>query len=174
VSLRERIRRTKTQRAAEGYLELGMASHALESLSRLGDPAGFDGHGLYLWGEALRTLQRYEEALVPLAQAAKLVPENLHVWFALGWCYKRTGQIDEAIRALERVLTIDPSEALANYNLACYCSLAGRKDRALEHLSRALSIDPDYRRLIDGEPDFNPIRCDPQFQALCAGSEALG
>lgn len=172
VSLKKRIRQTKIQRAAEGYLELGMARHALDTLARLGDPAGFDAPTLYLWGEALRAMERYEEAVEPLRHAARLAPENLHVWFALGWCYKRTGQIHLAIRSLERVLAVDPAEALVHYNLACYWSLAGNKRRALDFLSRALEIDPDYRRLIDAEPDFNPIRSDPQFQALCTASEA--
>ena len=172
MSCRDRIRQAKIQRAAEGYLELGMPRHALEMLARLGDPTGFDGHALYLWGEALRAMERYQEALVPLKQAAQLAPENAHVWFALGWCYKRTGQINLAIRSLERVLATQPAEALVHYNLACYWSLAGDKHRALECLSRALEIDPDYRRLIDDEPDFNSLRSDPQFQALCAGSGA--
>jgi tetratricopeptide (TPR) repeat protein len=172
VSLKKRIRHTKIQRAAEGYLELGMAQHALDTLARLGDPAGLDAHTLYLRGEALRAMERYQEAVLALRQAARLAPENLHVWFALGWCYKRTGQIHLAIRSLERVLAVDAAEARVHYNLACYWSLAGNKGRALEFLSRALGIDPDYRRLIDGEPDFNPIRSDPQFQALCAASGA--
>lgn len=165
---RDRIRETKIQRAAEGYLELGMPQHALDTLARLDDPAGSDGHPLYLRGEALRAMERYGEALVPLIQAARLEPENLHVWFALGWCYKRTGQITLAIRALERVVAAEPGEALGHYNLACYWSLAGNKRRALEYLAQALEIDPDYRRLIDDEPDFAPIRSDPQFQAICA------
>jgi tetratricopeptide (TPR) repeat protein len=174
VSLRNRIRQAKIQRAAEGYLELGMPQHALETLARLGDPTGFDGHGLYLWGEALRAMERYREAVVPLTQAAEVAPENVHVWFALGWCYKRTGQINLAIHSLERVLAVEPSEALAHYNLACYWSLAGGRRRALEYLSRALQLDPDYRHLIDDEPDFDPIRSDPQFQALCAAPETAG
>ena len=172
MSLKKRIRQTKIQRAAEGYLELGMAQHALDTLARLGDPAGLDARSLYLRGEALRAMERYQEAVLALRQAARLAPENLHVWFALGWCYKRTGQIHLAIRSLERVLAVDPAEARVHYNLACYWSLAGNKGRALEFLSRALGIDPDYRRLIDGEPDFNPIRSDPKFQALCAASGA--
>ncbi len=149
-----------------------MPQHALDTLAELGDPAGLDGHALYLWGEALRSMDRCREALLPLMAAAKLAPENVHVWFALGWCYKRTGRIDLAIRSLERVLAAEPAEALVHYNLACYWSLAGDKHRALEFLSQALEIDPDYRRLIDDEPDFDPVRCDPRFQALCAESGA--
>jgi Flp pilus assembly protein TadD len=172
VSLKTRIRQTKIQRAAEGYLELGMAQHALDALARLGDRAQLDAWSLYLQGEALRAMERYEEALLPLRQATRLAPENLHLWFALGWCYKRVGRIHLAIRSLEQVLAVDPAEALVHYNLACYWSLAGNKQRALQYLSRALQLDPDYRRRIDAETDFDPIRSDPQFQALCAASGA--
>jgi tetratricopeptide (TPR) repeat protein len=172
VSLKDRIRRTKIQRAAEGYLELGMPQQALETLARLGEPAAFDGHALYLRGEALRAMERYHEALLPLTEAAKVAPENVHVCFALGWCYKRTGQIHLAIRSLERALATQPAEPLVHYNLACYWSLAGSKQRALQFLAQALEMDPNFRGLIDGESDFDPIRSDPQFQALCASSGA--
>lgn len=171
---KSRIRRTKIQREAEGYLELGMPQHALDTLARLGAPDACDTHALYLWGEALRGMQRYREALTPLEQAAEAGPENLHVWFALGWCYKRTGRIDLAIDSLEKVLAVEPSEPLVHYNLACYWSLAGNKRRALEFLSRALDIDPEYGLLIDDEPDFDPLRSDPEFQALCGVSRVRG
>jgi hypothetical protein len=44
--------------------------------------------------------------------------------------------------------------------------MSGEKNLALGHLSQALSIDPEYRRLVDEERDFDPIRSDPDFQAL--------
>jgi hypothetical protein len=50
--------------------------------------------------------------------------------------------------------------------LACYLSLAGDKGRALRHLARALELDAEYRALADAESDFDPIRSDPDFQAL--------
>jgi len=162
------IRRTKIQQEAEGYLELGMSQHALDALARLGDSAKSDSHTLFLWGEALRAMDRFQEAIAPLEQAADLAPQNLHVWLALGWCYKRTGRINKAISSLERILDSDPTEALVHYNLACYWSLAGDKHRALQYLSRSLTIDPEYCRLIDEEHDFDPLRSDPDFRALCA------
>jgi Flp pilus assembly protein TadD len=132
---RSRIRRVRLQREAEGYLELGMAEYALQTLGRLGDPAAFDGRSLYLWGEGLRMLERYFEALMPLERAAKVAPDDVRVRIALGWCYKRTGRLDLAIDALEQALIVDPEEALLRYNLACYLSLAGQRRRALRYLS---------------------------------------
>ena len=163
---RMRVRLNKIQREAEGYLELGLGGHALRALARLGDPAGFAPSTLYLWGEALRAAGRYEEAIAPLTQAGQGDPENIHIWLAMGWCLKRIGRIELAIEALQKALAADPNEALLHYNLACYFSLAGRKDDTLEHLARALSLEPSYRRLIDGESDFDPLRSDRDFQNL--------
>ena len=163
------MRQIKIQREAEGYLELGLARQALGSLARLGDPTGFEAHSLYLWGEALRSLGRYEEALVPLGQGAAADPENINIWVALAWCYKRTGHLELAIESLETALTAEPSEALLHYNLACYWSLAGDKQRTLQYLAQSLAVDPRYRRLIADESDFDPFRDDPGFQRVCQG-----
>ena len=160
------IRLNKAQREAEGYLELGLPQYALRTLARLGEPSSFGPVTLFLWGEALRAMDRYEEAIGPLKQAAARDSENIHVWVALGWCYKRTGRLDQAIAALESALSADPSEALLHYNLACYLTLARSKERALVHLARALAIDANYRSLIDKESDFDTLRNDPDFQAL--------
>ena len=165
----ERTRRAKIHGEAEGYLELGMARNALESLARLGDPAAFEVHELYLWGEGLRAMDRCFEAMVPLERAAKAAPEDLRVRMALGWCYKRTGRLDLAIETLEQAMANDPHEAVLRYNLACYLSLAGQKYRALRYLAEALAMEPQFRELIDDEADFNPLRSDPEFQALCEG-----
>jgi Flp pilus assembly protein TadD len=169
MTAKRRIRHARIQREAEGYLELGMPEHTLQALGRLGSPAAFNGHALYLWGESLRAMQRYYEALMPLQRAAKAAPDDIRVRIALGWCYKRTGQLDLAIDALEQALLVEPTKALLRYNLACYLSLAGQKRRALRYLSQALAIDPAYRELVEAESDFDSLRADPRFQAICTG-----
>jgi tetratricopeptide (TPR) repeat protein len=166
VSGVNRVRIQRMLREAEGYLELNMPQIALDLLSRLTDPGTFRGQKLYLTGEAFRALERHADAIAVLEQAADLLPSNVHVWLALGWCRKRTGRLDLAINALERAEEATPEEAIVHYNLACYWSLAGKKQRALAYLARAISINSNYRDLILDEPDFDPIRSDPQFRAL--------
>lgn len=161
-----RTRLNKFQREAEGYLELGLPHHALNALTHLGDPSQFGVSTLYLWGESLRALDRYEEAISPLRRVSEAEPENIHVWLALGWCYKRTGRLEMAVAALESALAADPDESLLHYNLACYLSLAGDKNGCLGHLAQALAMDSHYRTLIDDEADFDPLRNDPEFQAI--------
>jgi Flp pilus assembly protein TadD len=143
-----------------------MPQQALDAISRLQNPSERSPRSLFLQGEALRCLLRHEEALVPLRKAAEAEPDNVHVWLAIGWCYKRIVRVDLAIRALERAMEVAPTDALIHYNLACYHSLAGNKQRALARLSQAFAFDPTYRTLVESEPDFDPLRSDPDFQAL--------
>ena len=163
---RNRILLCRAIEEAEGYTELGMTEHALRALQRRGALVHGDGRACYLLGETLRELARYEEALAPLERSADLIPDDIHVLLALGWCYKRTGQLGKAIDALERAVKIDHSEAVLHYNLACYWSLARNRTLALRYLSRALEIDTNFRDLVPDEPDFNPLRHDPEFRQL--------
>jgi tetratricopeptide (TPR) repeat protein len=164
-----RVRIERLRREAEGYLELKLPDRALATLDRIENPGTFLPNVLYLRGEALRSLDRFTEALEPLEKAAELAPSNVHVWLALGWCYKRTGRLAAAVAGLERALEADPKpeeEALITYNLACYASLEGKKDRALALLAKAFSLDAHYRDLVQAETDFDPLRSDPRFQSL--------
>ncbi len=160
------ILRKQLFQQAEGYLELGMASHALEAVLRLDDQGSQDPHAQYLRGEALRSLQRYDEAIPWLQQASDANPDNVHVWLALGWCYKRCEELHRAIYALENALQASPEDAIIHYNLACYWSLAGSKAQVLEYLAQAFELDPTFRELVHEEPDFDALRDDPDFQAI--------
>ena len=138
------------------------------------DPAEADWHTLYLQGEAFRGLGRCEEALPLLVRVVEAEPENVRGWLALAWCQKRTGQLDRAIFSMESALAADPEEALIHYNLACYWSLAGGKRQALGYLEQALALDGNFRLMIDAESDFDALRSDPDFQALCNGKQTTG
>jgi Flp pilus assembly protein TadD len=166
VSRSDRIRTRRILREAEGYLELGMPEHTLKALDRLSDPATFRGQALYLRGQALRALRRYREALTHLEEAADLSPSNVLIWVALGLCYKRAGKIHLAIEAIERAIDVQPSMPLLHYNLACYLSLAGEKRRAVRELAYAIELDDGFRYKVIDEPDFDPLRSDPEFVSL--------
>jgi tetratricopeptide (TPR) repeat protein len=175
---RNRILLRRTVEEAEGYRDLAvfpgassksrasMMDLALRTLQRRGALVHGNGRACYLLGATLREMHRYEEALLPLERGADLIPDDIHVWLALGWCYKRTGQLGKAIESLERAIRIDPSEAVLHYNLACYWSLARNRTLALRYLARALEIDCNFRDLIADESDFDPLRHDPEFKQL--------
>lgn len=154
---------------AEGYFELGMPVQALEVLERVRHLINNDPAGLCIYGEALRILGRYEEALPPLRRAIELQPGIIPAYIALGWCAKRTGRLGEAIEALSKAAEIVPNDALVHYNLACYLSLAGRRDEALQELREAIRLDKTFRDHARSESDFDPLRGDDEFEALLEG-----
>ena len=182
VSGYDRIRRQQLLREVEGYLDLitvfidasspspanrdRIATRALNLLANLDTTGNETAISLYLHGQALRTMERYRDAVVPLRASAELEPENIHVWLALGWCYKRVRRLDLAIESLEDALVVDAASAIVHYNLACYWSLSHSVDQALHHLSVAFDIDPNYRDLVMSESDFDPIRSDSDFRFL--------
>ena len=162
----QRIRTQRILREAEGYLELRMPQQALGTLERLGESGTSRGHAKFLRGEALRTMRRFREALSPLEEAADVCPSNVHIWLALAWCYKRTGQLSLAVEAMEKAVDVQPHLPLLHYNLACYLSLSGEKRRALKSLGHALALDDQLRYKVIDEPDFDPLRRDPEFRSL--------
>lgn len=177
-----RIRRQQILREAEGYLDLitafgdrwpcrfdvrmRLCERVLNTLDRIDNPGGLQAHIFFLRGQSLRTMERYAEAVKPLAEAAEIEPENIHVRLALGWCYKRCGRIDLAIQTLEEAIEAEPSQAILHYNLACYWSLAGNAKLACTFLAQAFDLEPDYRDLVSRERDFDAIRSNPHFLAL--------
>ncbi|QDT90598.1 tetratricopeptide repeat protein [Gimesia algae] len=79
--------------AAEGYLELGMPIQALDALAALEDAGPLEAMRLFLTGEAYLRQERYQEAIEPLHQAARLFPvmESRKAWNALSECFRLGG-----------------------------------------------------------------------------------
>jgi tetratricopeptide (TPR) repeat protein len=182
ISAYHRVRRQQLLREAEGYLDLLMVfgsewpirpevrdrlgERVLATLEMLDRDHGRRAHVLYLRGQALRAMQRFSEATAPLKESSEHDPDNLNVWLALGWCYKRSGRLDLAIQSLEDAMNVDPSQGIIYYNLACYWSLAKNVKLAVAYLGRAFDLDPNYRDMVRGESDFDAIRDHRDFQLL--------
>jgi tetratricopeptide (TPR) repeat protein len=168
---RDRVRRLLDE--AEGYLMLELPRHALRILDGRADWSTMPFEASFLRGESLRCLDRYREAIRPLEVAATLRPGDTRVALALGWCFKRTNRLAQAIDSLDRARREHPEEPLLHYNLACYWSLAGDSHRALDALSTALELEPELRSLIAEEQDFDQLRGNPEFDRLIMGRAPL-
>jgi tetratricopeptide (TPR) repeat protein len=163
----DRIRRQLDE--AEGYLLLDLPSRALQILDSRTDWSNMQFEASLLKGEALLAVKQYRDALKSLEVAASFRPGDPRVALALGWCYKRTNRLAQAIDALARALREHPDLALLHYNLACYWSLAGNTRNALRELSTALELDSELRSLIAQEADFERLRGNPEFEHLILG-----
>ena len=87
------------------------------------------------------------------------------------------GEVDRAREWMKRALLLDPDNPSMHYNFACALSRdLGDADGALELLTVALAKDKDPTgdnlRVALTDPDLDPIRGDPRFQALLTKTEA--
>jgi hypothetical protein len=67
------------------------------------------------------------------------------------------------------VVEAHPEYPALLYNLACAESLAGRKADAIEHLRMAVEDSDSVRAYLEKDSDLDPLRDEPEFQALLAG-----
>jgi adenylate cyclase len=104
----------------------------------------------------LQTVERHLE-LNPDDQRALSLGSNVQL---------RIGSRERALEWARRAMVLNPGSATVYYNLACFYVRAGEIEKALECLERRIEGGALPREWIDNDPDFDPIRADPRFQAL--------
>ena len=62
----------------------------------------------------------------------------------LGYALGAQGKFDEAIRILQGLVAIDPSDAVAHNGLGMVLYVRGDRDRAIEQFRQAVKIDPGF------------------------------
>jgi predicted Zn-dependent protease len=107
---RQFARVAKRLQQAIGYLELGMAQHALDGLTGLGDLGPLEAEVQLLRGQALRIQRRFDDAATAFKTAARKFPSPLDrsAWFALSQCYRQAGDTGRAIQSLARARGANP------------------------------------------------------------------
>ena len=86
---------------------------------------------------------RMNEAIAEYEKAARIGP-NPDVETALANLLLEQGRIEEAIQHYQNVIQLEPSSALAHYNLAVGLHRQGHLTEAIVHYKAALKIDPNY------------------------------
>lgn len=117
-------------------------------------------------GQALRLLGRHRRAVGPFWSSVRKHPAQRAGWVGLGWCLRRTGDLERAAGVLAKAIMHIPDDAVLHYNFACYLSLLGQTELALSEIMWALDLNPELRSRLVTEPDFDKIRGDESFQAL--------
>ena len=95
-------------------------------------------------------------------------PTGWELWAPVGRLYQE-GRYDEAADQARDLAAAHPQYPALLYNLACCESLAGRKADAIEHLRLAIETSDRVRSYLAGDSDLDPLREEPEFQALLAG-----
>jgi TolB-like protein/Flp pilus assembly protein TadD len=79
------------------------------------------------------------------------------------------GRRDEAIAEGSAALESSPGDSVMLYNGACLYSRLGETRRAVDTLRQAIAAGVTNFGWMKNDPDFDPIRDDPEFQALMQG-----
>ena len=107
-----------------------------------------------------------EEAIRKLDYARTLSPTAVLNLGILGDAYGRAGQRRSALQVVDDLDRLSHTRYVPPiYSALVYIGL-GDKSRAFEFLDKAYAERSEWMVELSGEPEFDPIRRDPQFQAL--------
>jgi hypothetical protein len=96
-------------------------------------------------------------------------PFGWELWTPLGVDFQ-AGKYEEVADRGRELIEANPDYAGLLYNVACAESLAGRKQDAIAHLRRSFELSDRFRELAKEDSDFDPLRDEPEFAQLVAGS----
>ncbi len=131
---------------------------AAQSYAALGRPAQAD--------EARRRGVRLAE------EHLRLEPDDARALYMGANGLVALGETERGLQWADRALAIDPDEAMLLYNIACIKSLAGAREQALDCLERSVRAGLVLRDWVLHDPDLDPLRDSPRFQAVLRELEA--
>ncbi len=134
---------------AEGHAVLGHLKYVCDydwaggeaELKRAIELNPNSGEAYDIYGLLLSAQERYDEALAAQRRAYELDPLGHRMDIVT--TFLRAGRYDEALRAVTKVLAVEPYLPLARATLGWVHLLSGRPGQGIAELEKAVSISPD-------------------------------
>jgi tetratricopeptide (TPR) repeat protein len=109
-----------------------------------------NGQVYFLWGLGLSQMDSTKRAIGVLQKAVEVDTNNVDAWNQLGILNNSVGNLPASDAAYERVLKLDPSNALANNNYAYSLSERNTQlERAQGMVESALKTEPKNPSYLD-------------------------
>ena len=78
----------------------------------------------------------------------------------------QVGDVKSGARMDRRQISLDPSDPIPHYNLACNLSVMGRVSEAISEFAKAVDLGYDDYQWMSDDVDLDPLRCHQQFQDI--------
>ena len=105
---------------ASGYLDLEMYEDALKEAEAALRVDSDNADAVAIKSSILWQSNRLTEAEPCMAKLTKLKPSDSSLWINLAYIRRRTQSLDAAVETLQNAFAVNPKDALAHYNMACY------------------------------------------------------
>jgi tetratricopeptide (TPR) repeat protein len=100
----------------------------------------------YGWSDFLSTFvsKKYEKGIMEAQKAVALNPNGAHGYLYLSLCLRYAGKFEEAIRAIEKAIRLNPFPPVTYYKFACPAYYnAGKYEKAIAAGKKAVKVSPN-------------------------------
>ena len=104
-----------------------------------------------------------------LEQITSSEPANARAWRMFGIALQQNKELDRALAAYQKFLTLQPDAPVGLYNIGTVYALKGDADRAFEWLGKAKATGKMDMTQLQVDPDVAALKSDPRFAPLLPG-----
>lgn len=131
-------------------------------------PMGYEAVANAKIGECYVKMGQFDRAIEILNRNIADYPNYPHSYFYLGIAQWDRGNPDLGVEQMFKVIALNPEEASAYYNVACYYAIKGIPDLSLVWMEKALDHGFAQWSHMKTDPDLDSIRDLPAYKKLVA------
>jgi adenylate cyclase len=152
----------------------GEFAHAAELWQRAATVNADDYQAALLLPQAFLAMQRPDEARAWQEKGLKRAlrhlerhPDDVRALYLAAVTHAELGHVEEARKAAEQTLRLEPEDGIARYNLACAYTALGELDKAIDMLETSAYKDGKINReWLEHDATLARLHDSPRFQAL--------